>query len=305
MRYLHASSDNYEDFASGRVLHHAPGLTNFPVRLAQEIFMRAASRLPTASPVCLYDGCCGSGYLLTVLGLLNQAKIHRIIGRDINQQAIEVAKRNLSLLSHKGLAQRRLEIERHLSEFRRPSYQQALASLDRIAGQLIGPEIEIDLDRGDLFDPQPLQWPPDIVFMDLPYGRLTAWQTDQSTQIRSNDQDNLSVALLLQSLSRQISRQGKAQMNGVLQPFFDVLVITTNGRLEGRNHIADDIFGRVMQKCCQPFLWTGLGLGGAENSFDQQRMLRHRKSMIAICLPVPARNAGKPMGDVLNLDIKR
>lgn len=207
MRYLHASSDNYEDFASGRVLHHAPGLTNFPVRLAQEIFMRAASRLPTASPVCLYDGCCGSGYLLTVLGLLNQAKIHRIIGRDINQQAIEVAKRNLSLLSHKGLAQRRLEIERHLSEFRRPSYQQALASLDRIAGQLFGPEIEIDLDRGDLFDPQPLQWPPDIVFMDLPYGRLTAWQTDQSTQIRSNDQDNLSVALLLQSLSRQISRQ--------------------------------------------------------------------------------------------------
>lgn len=207
MLYRYAASDNYEDFASGRVLRHFPGSTNFPVRLAQEIFMRAVAFLPPAQPVCLYDGCCGNAYLLTVLGFLNHARIERIIGRDINPQAVETACQNLALLSPDGLARRRLEIEKHLADFGRPSYQQALDSLDHLAGYLEGPGIEIDLARGDLFDPYPLPWRPNVVLMDLPYGRLTDWQSDHVSQIGTPNPAAFSVARVLDSLRGQINQQ--------------------------------------------------------------------------------------------------
>ena len=41
--------------------------------------------------------------LLTVLGFLNQDTIEKIIGSDINIQLLEIAKKNLSLLSKEKL----------------------------------------------------------------------------------------------------------------------------------------------------------------------------------------------------------
>jgi hypothetical protein len=40
MEYKYGKNLNYEDFSSGRVLYHKKGVTNFPIRLASEIFGR-------------------------------------------------------------------------------------------------------------------------------------------------------------------------------------------------------------------------------------------------------------------------
>jgi hypothetical protein len=38
MEYKYAENHNYEHFSSGRVLYHAKGVPNFPVRLANELY---------------------------------------------------------------------------------------------------------------------------------------------------------------------------------------------------------------------------------------------------------------------------
>ena len=40
LEYKFAPNDNYEDLSCGRVIYHRAGFSNFPVRLASEIFMR-------------------------------------------------------------------------------------------------------------------------------------------------------------------------------------------------------------------------------------------------------------------------
>ena len=93
MKYRYAEKDNYENFASDRVLYHGSGMTNFPVRLAQEIYGRCLQYSSKKNNICLYDCCCGGGYLLTVLGFLNQDTIGRIMGSDINLELLNTAKR--------------------------------------------------------------------------------------------------------------------------------------------------------------------------------------------------------------------
>ena len=53
MEYKYGKNDNYEDFSSGRVLYHVRGMTNFPVRLAQEIYGRCLRYSPKKKDICL------------------------------------------------------------------------------------------------------------------------------------------------------------------------------------------------------------------------------------------------------------
>lgn len=76
MVYKYCKNENYEDLASGKVILHRTGYPNFPVRLAQEIFFRCLNYLDNSDSICIYDPCCGGGYLLTVLGFLNLSLIH-------------------------------------------------------------------------------------------------------------------------------------------------------------------------------------------------------------------------------------
>lgn len=46
MEYKYGKKDNYQNFSSGRVLYHEGGMTNFPVRLAQEIYGRCLQYSP-------------------------------------------------------------------------------------------------------------------------------------------------------------------------------------------------------------------------------------------------------------------
>ena len=100
-------------------------------------------------------------------------------------------------------------------------------------------------------------------------------------------------------------RQGVAQMHGRQQPLLDRAVVVADGRLERRDHVADDVFRRVMQQRGESIGGARGGFGGGEQSLDQQRVLSDRKDLVAARLPVPARDARQAMRNILDLDIER
>ena len=136
MEYKYGQNQNYEDFSSGRVLYHGEGMTNFPVRLAQEIYGRCLEYSPKKSHITLYDCCCGGGYLLTVLGFLNQDSIGKIIGSDINEEILHTARKNLSLLTLEGIDKRIKELEEMILNFEKQSHIDAKNSAIRLKSMI-------------------------------------------------------------------------------------------------------------------------------------------------------------------------
>ena len=179
---------DYSDFASGRVLYSFPGRTAFPVRLASEIFQRCLefrTRQGGTGAGVLYDPCCGSAALLCTLAYLHWDTLDQVIGSDIDAEALLLARRNLSLLTLKGMDERIAGIEEMLSRYQKASHRHALASAtllrDRLeeltsthnvttrlfsADALQGADILKQL--GDL--------KVDTVLTDIPYGSSSSWQ---------------------------------------------------------------------------------------------------------------------------------
>lgn len=175
MVYKYAENKNYEDFASGRVLYGHKGVTNFPVRLSQEIFRRCLEYSYKKKDVVLYDCCCGTGYMLTVLGFLNQGIINSLIGSDINSQFIEIAKKNLSLLSYNGIEKRIEELKTLVKQYNKQSHKDALESAYRLR-DLIVHEIHTETFQADIYELKSLHFQPDIIMADVPYGNMVNWE---------------------------------------------------------------------------------------------------------------------------------
>ena len=112
MRYRFATErQDYSDLSGGHVFYSRPGFPAFPVRLASELFQRAAAMLPPSSyPISLFDPCCGSGYLLAVIGMLHRPQIEQLHGNDIDPEAVALATRNLGLVTPAGLTNRHAEL---------------------------------------------------------------------------------------------------------------------------------------------------------------------------------------------------
>lgn len=187
MRYLYARERaSYEDLASGRVLYGKPGLATFPVRLASEIFQRCLQLgrdLHLPDPCVVYDPCCGAGYHLCALGYLHPEHILRIIASDIDPDPLELAQRNLALLTPVGLTQRIREIEAMREAFGKQSHVEALTSAKRLLQRMTesgAPLAETHLFLADATDARALsaaldEHRIDIVFADVPYGWHTHW----------------------------------------------------------------------------------------------------------------------------------
>ena len=94
-------------------------------------------------------------------------------------------------------------------------------------------------------------------------------------------------------------------MDRAEEPLFHRLVIVANDRLERRDHVADHIFGRIVQQHHETPARGNAGVDRAGDMFDKQGMLRDGKYVLACRLAVPARDARKPVRDVLDLDIER
>ncbi|MFO7323200.1 MAG: hypothetical protein DIU68_015840 [Chloroflexota bacterium] len=182
--------ENYEMYASGGVIYAAPGHTAFPVRLANEVFrrclaFRAAQGM--TGPCTLYDPCCGGAYHLTTLAYFNWNSIARIIGSDIDEDAVALARRNLSLLHSAGLERRIEELAALHERFGKPSHAAALDNA-RILRQWLEQwstqrRIETAVFRADATDRRSLKAGlagvrPDVVFTDIPYGWRSNWSPD-------------------------------------------------------------------------------------------------------------------------------
>ncbi|HEY9086863.1 MAG TPA: hypothetical protein VIO36_01745 [Anaerolineaceae bacterium] len=182
MAYQFATQEaDYADFASGRVIYSAPGMAAFPVRLASEIFQRARSRLPAAPRLAVYDPTCGGAYHLTALGLLHATQIGAIYASDIDAQALELARRNLSLLTLAGLERRKSEIRALLNQYGKESHRAALGSVDVFRARLAqAASIETQVFPADAFQPAQIHAGLrgariDLVLADVPYGQLSHW----------------------------------------------------------------------------------------------------------------------------------
>ncbi|MFC4032395.1 rRNA methyltransferase [Streptomyces polygonati] len=170
------------DFASGFVLQSAPGYPAFPARLAVEIFQRARSHIEGDRPLTLWDPCCGSGHLATVLGWLERPALSRVICSDVDPESVGLARKNLALLTPEGLAARERERLEQSERFAKPAYREAARAARRLADLLTanGGGLPWSADPADVFDPRALAAvvagaSPDVVLADLPYGEQTHW----------------------------------------------------------------------------------------------------------------------------------
>lgn len=182
MVYKYCKKQNFEDFASGRVIVHRTGYPNFPVRLAQEIFCRCLHYRDAPGRINLYDPCCGGGYLLTVLGFLNYEKIETVLASDINGEAVQLANENLSLLQKSGLEQRMRQLNNLHLLHNKNSHGEALESAANLLNILksstheIGHKVfQTDILSHASLDGQAFK--ADIIFTDVPYGNLVSWQS--------------------------------------------------------------------------------------------------------------------------------
>lgn len=118
-----------------------------------------------------------------MLGFLNVEKIKTIIASDISDDAVQLANENLSLLTKNGLAQRIQQLNHLRLLYNKNSHIEALDSANNLFGILTNAthEIEYETFRTDVFSSEPFNnqnFKADIIFTDVPYGKLVKWQND-------------------------------------------------------------------------------------------------------------------------------
>jgi 16S rRNA G966 N2-methylase RsmD len=176
--------ESYEDYSGGRVIYGLPGTTGFPVRLASEAFQRCVARLTDKGvmpPYAFYDPCCGAAYAATVLGYLHGDQIRRIHTSDVSREAVELARRNLSLLTPRGLDNRMNELRALIEQFGKQSHREALESGSRLKSKLdrLPHAIKTECFYFDILGDGELPkevGKVEVVLSDPPYGEITNWQ---------------------------------------------------------------------------------------------------------------------------------
>ena len=176
---------DYSLFAPGGAFSGQPGQPAFPVRLAGEVYQHCARLLAAngrPGPYHLYDPCCGGAYHLSVLGYLFPNAFAGISASDIDPASVDLAERNLSLLTKEGLARREAQIHALFEQYGKPSHAAALAQVDalrRLLGEWAQPPT-LHTFQADALQPEQIQaglngMRPDLVFSDIPYGWKSNW----------------------------------------------------------------------------------------------------------------------------------
>lgn len=181
---------NYEDYSSGRVLYNRKGTTSFPVRLGSEIFQKCFDfliRNGASKLVNLYDPCCGGAYLLTSLGFLHGENISKIYASDISEETINLAKRNISLLTVSGMDKRINQIKKLSLLYEKDSHFEALNSAKRFMDLIKNRQHEIDFEIfvSDITQATKLVdkvTNVHILISDIPYGNIVEWNDGQSDE---------------------------------------------------------------------------------------------------------------------------
>jgi 16S rRNA G966 N2-methylase RsmD len=181
---------NYADLASGHVFYSLPGHPAFPIRLASEVYQRCLAWRGLASGPCtIYDPCCGAAYHLSVLAYLHWDSISRVICSDIDEKAVQLAERNLGLLTPGGMERRCREISTMVRLYNKESHKGALESITRMQEQVnlltaVRP-IQILVFRANATEAASLRkglldTKIDMVFTDIPYGQHSRWEETEA-----------------------------------------------------------------------------------------------------------------------------
>ena len=206
-RFAQQRSD-YSAFASGQVLQSLPGRTAFPVRLASEVFQRCAALLIAAGkdgPYTLYDPCCGGAQLLTTVAFLHGDHLARVLGSDVDPEAVGLAERNLALLTPAGLDARVAALADLRERFGKASHAEALAHAvalrSRLSTLTASRAIETraflaDATRAPALLGQLGAGAVDMVIADIPYGRQSVWQATEEASDLERPTSALLTALL-------------------------------------------------------------------------------------------------------------
>jgi tRNA G10 N-methylase Trm11 len=136
--------------------------------------------------------------------MLHGNHIREIVGSDIDEKAVSLARQNLGLLSMDGLHQRIQELSVLFEEYGKESHQAALRSASAIKERLSASRKRRQLearvfqasatDRNKIskhINPNSV----DIVFTDVPYGRHSEWRGAELNE-RSNPMNSMLDALL-------------------------------------------------------------------------------------------------------------
>jgi hypothetical protein len=177
---------NYADLASGSVFYSLPGHPAFPVRLASEIYQRClALRGQGRSPCTIYDPCCGAAYHLSVIAYLHWDSICRVVCSDIDKKAVQLAERNLGLLTPAGMERRSREISAMVHLYDKASHKGALESITRMQEQVsrlsaVRP-IQTHVFRANATQAASLReglqdTSIDVIITDIPYGQNSRWE---------------------------------------------------------------------------------------------------------------------------------
>ena len=200
MQYKFTQKQDYSVYASGGVFYSLPGHPALPIRLASEIFQRCLALREAkglAHPCVLYDPCCGGAYHLSVLAYLHWPKIERIIGSDVDQEILEVARRNLNLLTLTGLNERIAELSNLIEQYNKASHQAALTNAQHLRNQISkfarSHQLKTRLFRANATHRRAIKENLtheciDVVISDVPYGQQTAWKPLASSQTGSESQ---------------------------------------------------------------------------------------------------------------------
>jgi 23S rRNA (guanine2535-N1)-methyltransferase len=191
MEYKFATErTNYADLASGNVFYSLPDHPAFPVRLASEVYQRClALRGKGSTPCTLYDPCCGAAYHLSTITYLHWDSICRVICSDIDEKAVQLAERNLGLLTPGGMERRSREISAMVRLYDKESHKGALESITRMQEQIniltaVRP-IQTRVFRANATEAATLREglqdaEIDVVFTDIPYGQHSGWEQTQA-----------------------------------------------------------------------------------------------------------------------------
>jgi hypothetical protein len=123
--------------------------------------------------------------MMTTLGFLNPDSIQSIVCSDINSDVLEIAAKNLSLLSIDGLNERIAHLGNLYAQFGMEPHLQAIESAARLMGIIgKGSGINTAAFAADILGQSPLSdkgFRADIVFTDIPYGNLVSWHEDEGS----------------------------------------------------------------------------------------------------------------------------
>jgi tRNA G10 N-methylase Trm11 len=228
--------ENYTAYAAGGVFYAAPGHTAFPVRLAVEVFRRCLALRAAAGatgPAVVYDPCCGSAYHLATMAYFTWEQIAAIYASDIDEDALGIARRNLSLLTVAGMDRRIAQVADLHQQYGKPSHAEALEHARMLRERLIALSgsnlLPTHLFRADATGAAGMATglkdiAIDVVLTDVPYGLGSTW--------RAGDHPHLQGGALIQ------------QMLAALLPHLAPHAVVAVAAAK-KDHVADTRYRRV------------------------------------------------------------